>query len=208
MKDYKVTRPEAAKKIWISLRTLDRYVLKWTIKYKKVKWRVLFSDEDLDNLKNEKNTDVVDEIKTSFNFKKEKKETETFPVFNSSKQEINPSVNSLDLVKITKITSERDTYKKMYEVVFTDLKEKQERLEKINFRLWEVLAKQELPLLEWKKSKEEISILNWKLREDKELINKLKSEISFQKFIKTIFVTLLILTVSILTFWYFYNFKI
>lgn len=206
MKDYKITRPEAAKLIWISLRTLDRYVLKWTIKYKKVKWRVLFSDEDLWNLKVEKNTDVVDEIKTTFDFKKEKKETETFPIFNSSKKEKN--IWEMDLVQFTQLTSERDTYKKMYEVLFADLKEKQERLEKVNFKLWEVLAKQELPLLENKRSKEEVSVLNLEIKQNKNFIKELKTEISFQKFIKTIFVILLILTISILTFWYFYNFKV
>lgn len=208
MKDYKITRPEASEIIWISLRTLDRYVLKWKIKYKKVKWRVLFSEEDLNEIKVEKNTDAVNEVKTSFDFKKEKKENETFPVFNTNWIHSQNQGSNLDLLKITQLSSERDTYKKMYNVILWELKEKQEKLEQVNFKLWELIAKQDLPLLESKKNKEEINFLNKKIKEEKEIVEKLKSEISFQKFIKTIFITLLILTISILSFWYFYNFKV
>lgn len=224
MKEYSIPRKEAGEIAWISLRTLDRYVMSKKIDYKKIKWRVLFSSEDLEKIKLEKNIDSVDEIKTNFNFKKEKTEHKTSKIDQNPDKQFNRSVkiekksenssgnnfseNFWEMVKMIQVTAERDSFKKMFEIANLDLKEKQNQLENANFKLWEVLAKQNIPLLENKQKSQEISNLEKKLEESKEITKSLKNEISFQKFIKTVFVIILLLTVSILSFWYVYNFKI
>ena len=206
MKNYSITRKEAWQIAWISLRTLDRYVLSKKIEYKKIKWRVLFCKDDLEKIRLEKNVDIIDEVDTNFDFKKEKTEYKV-----SEKKEIvaeNFWEKISEMMPIMHVKIERDTYKKMFEIANSDLKEKQNQLERANFKLWELLAKQELPLLENKQKSQEINILEKKLKKSEEITNSLKNEVSFQKFIKTIFVIILLLTVSILSFWYVYNFKV
>lgn len=217
MKEYSIPRKEAGEIAWISLRTLDRYVMSKKIDYKKIKWRVLFSIEDLEKIKIEKNIDSINEIKTNFDFKKEKTEHKTSKI-NNSQNSKNISEKNLiqnnfwenfwEMIKIIQITAERDSFKKMFEIANLDLKEKQNQLERANFKLWEVLAKQNIPLLENKQKSQKISNLEKKLNESEEITRSLKNEISFQKFIKTVFIIILLLTVSILSFWYVYNFKI
>lgn len=204
MKNYSIPRKEAGEIAWISLRTLDRYVLSKKIDYKKIKWRVLFCKDDLIQIKNQKNIESIDEIKTNFDFKKEKTEHK---VSEKKSENILPQ-NFWEMVKMVQITAERDSFKTMFEISNRDLKEKQNQLEQANFKLWELLAKQNLPKLELKWKSEEISNLQKKLKENEEITKSLKNEISFQKFIKTVFVIILLLTVSILSFWYVYNFKI
>lgn len=204
MKNYSIPRKEAGEIAWISLRTLDRYVLSKKIDYKKIKWRVLFCKDDLIEIKNQKNIESIDEIKTNFDFKKEKTEHK---VSEKKSENILPQ-NFWEMVKMVQITAERDSFKTMFEIANRDLKEKQAQLEQANFKLWELLAKQNLPKLELKWKSEEISNLQKKLKENEEITKSLKNEISFQKFIKTVFVIILLLTVSILSFWYVYNFKI
>lgn len=207
MKNYSIPRKEASEIAWISLRTLDRYVLSKKIDYKKIKWRVLFCEDDLIEIKNEKNIESVDEVKTNFNFKKEKTEHKTKTISENKSENILPQ-NFWEMVKMVQVTAERDSFKTMFEIANKDLKEKQNQLENANFKLWELLAKQDLPKLELKWKSEEISDLQKKLRENEEITKTLKNEVSFQKFIKTVFVIILLLTVSILSFWYVYNFKI
>lgn len=207
MKEYNIPRKEAWEIAWISLRTLDRYVLNKKIHYKKIKWRVLFCEDDLLEIKNEKNIETVDEVKTNFDFKKEKTEHKTVKISEEKSENILPQ-NFWEMVQIVQIKAERDSFKTMFEIANKDLKEKQEQLERANFKLWEVLAKQELPKLELKWKSEEISDLKRKIKESEEISKSLQNEISFQKFIKTVFVIILLLTVSILSFWYVYNFKV
>ena len=218
MKNYSIPRKEAWEIAWVSLRTLDRYVLSKKIDYKKVKWRVLFCEDDLKRIKIEKNINQINEVKTDFDFKKDKTEHKIFqknPI-ESNSENLNSyknlpeqfQENFWDMIKIVQLSAERDSFKKMFEIANAELKEKQNQLERVNFKLWEVLAKQNIPLLENKQKSEEIKNLQKKLKESENIVKSLKDEISFQKFIKTVFVIILLLTVSILSFWYVYNFKI
>lgn len=228
MKEYSIPRKEACEIAWISLRTLDRYVTSQKIDYKKIKWRVLFSEEDLKKIKLDKNIDILPEnnkinsnikpdFKTNFNFKKEKIQHKTSRINNFKNLENTSEKNLIqnnfwenfwEIVKMIQITAERDSFKKMLEISNLDLKEKQNQLERANFKLWEVLAKQNISLLENKQKSQEILNLQKKLDKSEEITKSLKDEISFQKFIKTVFIIILLLTVSILSFWYVYNFKI
>ena len=206
MKEYSIPRKEAASIAWISLRTLDRYVLAKKIDYKKIKWRVLFCKNDLEKIKIEKNIETIDNVDTKFDFKKDKAEHQTI-----EKQEVDNQIqpkNISNIVEIIQLKTERDSYKKMFEITNENLKEKQLQLEKLNFKLWEILAKQNIPLLEKKQKNEEIAILKKQLKESKRISEELSNEISFQKLVKTIFLFMLLATISILSFWYVYNFKV
>lgn len=206
MLEYNIARPEASKILWVSLRSIDRYALNWRLKYKKIKWRVLFSEQDLLDLKIQKNTEVFDEEKTSFDFRKNRVENETFPIINTHKPA--EREDNHGLVDFVKAQAERDLYKAMYEATLNDLKQKQEDLERINFKIWELSASQDVPLLENKKSQEIAKDLKNKLVENEKQILDLKDELSFQRFIKWVFVWLSLITIMILSLWYIYTFKI
>lgn len=52
-KTYNVTRDKAAKMLWVSTRTIDRYVKSWKLSYKKIANKVLLAREELDSLQEE-----------------------------------------------------------------------------------------------------------------------------------------------------------
>ena len=53
MKRYTVTRNQAANLLWVSTRTIDRYVKSWKLSYKKVANKVILNEEELRILQNE-----------------------------------------------------------------------------------------------------------------------------------------------------------
>ncbi len=66
MKTYSITREKAAKVLWISTRTIDRYIRWGKLSYKKVANKVLLAKEELDTLQSdfsalhqEINTEIV-----------------------------------------------------------------------------------------------------------------------------------------------------
>lgn len=227
MIDYNVPRQHAANIVWVSLRSIDRYALAWKLAYKKVSWRVLFNSQDLLNLKLQKNTEVLEDINTNFNFRKERIESRATPVFNTNQgnaggqnhdqgqnydhshnkshvqtfsQDNNQVSSPFDLVEYVKAKTERDMYRTMYSSLQEELKWKQSELEKMHYKIWELASKQEVPLLENQKNKEQLISLK------KEIID-LNEELSYQRVIKWVFVWLLFVTVAILSLWYFYTFK-
>lgn len=66
MTDYNITREEAASLLGVSTRTIDRYIKKWLLSYKKVWNRVYLSKEELESINFDKEIvyqwDVVREI--------------------------------------------------------------------------------------------------------------------------------------------------
>lgn len=53
MKHYSITRDKGAEILWISTRTIDRYIKSWKLSYKKVANKVFLADEELESLKSE-----------------------------------------------------------------------------------------------------------------------------------------------------------
>ena len=216
MSKYNISRPKAAEILWVSLRTIDRYALNWKLKYKKLRGRVLFSAWDLDEIKIENSTDFVqpqikkedfwqnDTWRFSWFTKEEKTEEPPMHIFNSWEQKISFNFDIIDFVKAR---TEREVYKNAYDDTKTELKQKQSEIEKLNFRLWELIARQNTPLIENEQNKIIIKTLQDKTEENEDLISKLKQEISFQKIVKKIFIGLLLTTILLMSFWYFYNFK-
>lgn len=51
MKTYNITREKAAAELWVSTRTIDRYVKSWKLSYKKIANKVLLAKEEIATLK-------------------------------------------------------------------------------------------------------------------------------------------------------------
>ena len=207
MFEYNIPRQIAANTVWVSLRSIDRYAFSWKLKYKKIKWRVLFNEQELIELKMKKNTEFIDEASTNFNFRKNRIENNTIPVFNSS-ENINYNLAQINIVDYVRTQTERDMYKNMYEIASQNLKEKQHEIEKINFKIWEISSKQNIPFIESEKNREMVGNLKKNILNNEKYINELKEELSFQRIVKWVFISLLLITIVILSLWYVYTFKI
>lgn len=210
MSDYIINRQEAAKLIWVSLRSIDRYTLSWKLNYKKIWWRVLFKQDDLLNIKTEQNTNIIDNnIDINFSRYKNKDTKKQIEVFNNQNifDQYDKDKN-IDIKLFIKTETERDVYKKLYSSLLIELQNKQKELENINFKLWDIISKQNIPLLENKKNEELINSLKNELSQKYVFIKNLKNELYFQRNIKNLLISLIFLSITILSFWYFYIFKI
>jgi len=162
---YWITRESAAKILWISTRTIDRYIKSWKLSYKKVANKVLLAKEEIASLQEdygalhqEINTEVV-------------KQTElTTPWAVSS---VNPSLEKAVEEKIDKfmlIFNEKDRI----------LEEKNKVIFMLQQRVWELEAKLKtmvaLPdytkekqeaILEKQKLEEKIAELKWTVKTEK-----------------------------------------
>lgn len=47
---YSLTRQQAADYLWVSTRTIDRYVVKWELRYKKIANKVVLAQEDIERI--------------------------------------------------------------------------------------------------------------------------------------------------------------
>lgn len=137
MSMYKHTRQEAADMLWISTRSIDRYVKAWKLRAKK-DWKVVYiNSSDLDNLISWwiVNQEIIVE-KPILNSQFERK-----PIYTESKEiEIhNNFKNALDEV---------------YEDLRSEIKEKDTIIRELSIRVWraEELAKNSVSLIDFKKS--------------------------------------------------------
>lgn len=167
MSMYKQTRQEAADMLWISTRSIDRYVKSWKVRSKK-DWKVVYiNSSDLDNLisgGSVRQEVIVEKKQTSNNE----------PYFSSSKEVDFPSNNRSQLEEI-------------YDDLRSEIKEKDLIIRELSIRVWrsEEVAKNSVSLIDFKKSQflleESKSNLNQSiidLQSEKETIT---GELKYQK---------------------------
>ena len=162
---YGITRESAAKILWISTRTIDRYIKSWKLSYKKVANKVLLAKEEIASLQ-EDYWALHQEISTEV-----VKQTEiTTPKAVSA---INPSLEKAVEEKIDKfmlIFNEKDKI----------LEEKNKVIFMLQQRVWELEAKLKtmvaLPdytkekqeaILEKQKLEEKIAELKWTVKSER-----------------------------------------
>ena len=136
---YNITRQEAADKLWVSTRSVDRYIKSWKIRSKK-DWKVVYLHSwDVDNLSwwsNTKQEIIVDKPKnTNYTY---------------TKTTIDNNSKSIDL--------ESNINKWWLDEIYTDLrnqiKEKDNIIKELSIRVWrsEEIAKNSVSLMDFKKS--------------------------------------------------------
>ncbi len=136
---YNITRQEAADKLWVSTRSVDRYIKSWKIRSKK-DWKVVYLHSwDIDNLSwwsNNKQEVIVEKPKnTSYTY---------------TKTTIDNNSKSIDL--------ESNINRSWLDEIYTDLKnqikEKDNIIKELSIRVWrsEEIAKNSVSLMDFKKS--------------------------------------------------------
>lgn len=83
MKRYTVTRNQAASLLWVSTRTIDRYVKSWKLSYKKIANKVILNEEELRVLQSEFSS-LRQEISTELVWEKDERTLSVKPVSDMS----------------------------------------------------------------------------------------------------------------------------
>lgn len=163
---YELTRQDAAEKLWMSTRTIDRYVKSWKIRAKK-QWKIIYlNSDDLNNLNSSsaKVQEVIVERPTYFAKTPLEKVKKEIVAYNNA--------SALDQV---------------YNDLRSEIKEKDKLITELSIRVWqaEEIAKNSVSLIDYKKSqllleesKTNLNQVIIDLESDKEELNK---QLKYQK---------------------------
>lgn len=185
---YKYTRQEVADKMWISTRSVDRYIKAWKLRAKK-EWKVVYIKwSDVENLMWNwvKKQEVIVEPKIVENFNKTEEK-------NIVKNDENVSW----------------TLWLIYKDLKKELIKKDEIIQNLSMRVWkaEEIAKNSVSLLDFKKSQYLLEESKTWLTKEVELLEKekekLSSELKYEKTSNTIliiFVVVLLVLAGVLWF--------
>ncbi len=210
----KISRKEAAGLLKVSVRTVDRYV-----KAKKLSTVVdnghlwLFGEE----IARFNSRQVVDSVDTTV----DRLSTHLSTVVDVDR--VDTTVDNVDKTVDNRVDSvnilstprkHKNTYKKLFYELQTELREKQERLEIANYRVGQLEAqvRNSVPMLEYHKEKYEKDKqeqdLREKLEESVDVIKSLQSRLKQIKFTKRMFLIGLLITLALQPLWiYFIYFK-
>lgn len=213
-RQQKISRKEAAGLLKVSVRTVDRYV-----KAKKLSTVVdnghlwLFREE----IAHFNSRQVVDSVDTTV----DRLSTHLSTVVDVDR--VDTTVDNVDKTVDNRVDSvnilstprkHKNTYKKLFYELQTELREKQERLEIANYRVGQLEAqvRNSVPMLEYHKEKYEKDKqeqdLREKLEESVDVIKSLQSRLKQIKFTKRMFLIGLLITLAIQPLWiYFIYFK-
>ncbi len=158
---YTLTRQEVADELWISTRSIDRYIKSWKLRSKK-QWKIVYvNNKDVENLKSS---------------------------WNNYQEVIVPKKKKMKEEIVIK-KNEKDSF--WLESVYIDLreqiKEKDELIQKLSLSLWksEEIIKNSISLIDYKKSQFLLEESKWylskeieSLQEEKEVLLK---ELKYEK---------------------------
>ncbi len=160
-KQYTVSRQSAAKALWVSTRTIDRYVKSWKLSYKKIANKVLLSPDEVNKLQHEFSA-LHQEVHTEIVGWKTTRPTE---ITNNLEQSIDEKIDKFFL-----IFKEKD---KMLEEKNKVIFVLQQRVSELETKLNHMIAlpdynkeKQEM-LIEKEKLENKINTLKWVVKTEK-----------------------------------------
>lgn len=163
-KTYNVSRQVAAKALWVSTRTIDRYVKSWKLSYKKIANKILLAQEEINNLKNEFSA-LRQEVNTEIIWGTSARNQESTAIRSNLEQSIDEKVDKFFL-----IFKEKD---KMLEEKNKVIFVLQQRVSELETKLNHMIAlpdynkeKQEM-LLEKEKLENKIGLLKGTLKTEK-----------------------------------------
>lgn len=174
MKNYSITREKAAIELWVSTRTIDRYVKWWKLSYKKVANKVLLAKEEIDALKAEFSA-LHQEFKSEL-----VSEASNTPKYaeNTSNQDTTMNVRSEDLDKA--IEEKIDKFMLIFKEKDKMIEEKNKVIFMLQQRIGELETKIQtmIALPDYNREKQEAIIEKQKLEER---ISKLKEAVRAEK---------------------------
>lgn len=178
MKRYTVTRSQAASLLWVSTRTIDRYVKSWKLSYKKVANKVILNEEELRVLQNE------------FSSLRQEISTELIWWENSER-----SISVKPMSDMSMLDEKLDKFYLIFQEKDKQIDEKNKIIFMLQQRIWELEAKIQnmIALPDYNKEKQQ-AIEEKKLLEEK--LAKMKSRVKEQEtktYVVLIFAVILII---------------
>ncbi len=163
---YDIDRKTASRLLKISVRTVDRYISGQKLSHERRDGRIWLDKKEVMQLKSQRRVDIAVDMSTS---KMSMDKIDLIPVDMSIDNEGNTfhavenEDGTIEVKEYTKRGSPRprprseeddvEVYKKLYEQLQQDLKEKEQRLEMANYRVGQLEAsiKETVPLLDYKR---------------------------------------------------------
>lgn len=148
-----IDRKTAAKLLKVSVRTVDRYIAQEKIKAVKVEGRISLNRREIMNLKRKNRVDNEGSLYEHAESKMSIDKIASVPVDMSIDSVDSLSTSKKRNIAHSKLRRDDSVYKKLFEELQLELKQKQERLEGANYRVGqlEALIKESVPLLEHRK---------------------------------------------------------
>jgi len=180
---YNLTRQDAAEKLNISTRSIDRYIKSWKVRAKKDGKVVFVSETDIENLLS----------------------------WGSVKQEVIYEKQNMEEKNIVKHDSSAATWtlEKIYEDLRWEIQKKDEIIQTLSIRVWksEEVAKNSVSLIDFKKSQflleESKGSLHKEIEDIEKEKNNLKRELKYEKTTNIILIVFVILLLAIAgTIWF------
>ena len=205
--NYKIDRKAASELLNVSLRTVDRYAKSKKLSTVVVDGRVLFNESEIKQFLGSRQ--VVDSVDMSTGHLSIDNMVDKVDNVDKKGQDFVHSVSTLS-TSPKKREGESEVYKKLFSEMKEELHEKQERLEIANYRVGQLenQIKNSIPMLEYhrenyenKKKEETFKI---EMEERKNLIEKLVSQIKYEKFSKRIFLIIILIILALQPLWLFF----
>lgn len=187
---YSITRNDAADMLWVSTRSLDRYVKSGKIRAKKV-WKIVYiNSEDVDTMlwKNNQSHKVIIPKEEAY-WSKQVSQKE-----NTSGSGI---VKKYDYEKLTA------SFEKVFLWLREEINKKDEKIQELSVELWksQEVLKNSISILEHKKSQfliEESKIhLTNEISDMKSTNSKLDEELKYEKFTNKLLIAFVIILLSV-----------
>ena len=205
---YKVSRKDASQILGVSIRTVDRYIKSKKIPIKTENKRVMLDFDELKKIKNNMSPGREDGTTRK---RREKK------TYNEKKENFSPVGGGIEIVEDyygSDFAKEKNqqkesipTFKKIYEELKEELREKQERLEMANYRVGQLESqiRNSVPMLEYHREKylKEKNEKNSKAKLDdsKAVIVKLSKKLRYTKLSKRLYITILLIVLAMQPLW-------
>ncbi|MBI2634181.1 hypothetical protein HYW82_00740 [Candidatus Peregrinibacteria bacterium] len=206
-KQYNLSREAASKLLKVSMRTLDRYLGGKKLSSQLVNGRIWLNKEEIDSLLHDKNRAVVvDKVDMSTSKMSIGVHMDNVDNMDSPEQDAVDILSSQPR-KISQQSGSGNAYKKLFEELRDELREKQERLEIANYRVGQLEAqvRNSIPMLEYHREnfeKQRVQQeLSGKLEESTSLIKQLYLKIKYESFGKKLFLIILLGVLALQPLW-------
>ncbi len=194
---YTINRQQAAEILWVSTRSIDRYIKAWKIRAKKVWKQVLLNNEDIKILSWDTQTKQKIIIENDILEKKE-----NIVVEKKEKQQDTNLVKKEDYEKLIA------SFEKIYTGFRQEIRQKDEKIQELSLELWKYKEQlnNKIDLIEYKKvqflSEEHKKSLQEKLEQEKKEKEKLNKDLKYEKTTNKLLI-LFIIILFIISIWIF-----
>jgi len=188
---YNLTRQQSAKILWISTRSVDRYVKSWKLRSKKDGKIIYIHERDVHNISWDTNSSAGKVIY--------KKATPSYSETKSSQRDVlseTPSVAD---------AQNRATIEKIYLDLRSEIQTKDKAIQDLSIKLWQAqeIAKNSVSLIEFKKSQflleESKGHMSHELTDIKRKQEELKMKLKYEK--STNYILIVVCAILVITCW-------